>query len=354
VSALSAVADKLGMPYQPPPPKLTVVPDPEPVTTSTAPLTMADFVGQQELMIRLNIELTAAVMDEEPPGHMLFSGPPGVGKTTIAEIVAHELGVPLAVTTASAVNYVRAMGSKLAELTENSVLFIDEIHGLHRIVEETLYDAMTKNHISIPGISAAKSDTTEIDIPPFTLVGATTLDGDLTQALTRRFQFIGHMTYYTPDELATVVAKDAQRRGITIEPAAAELLGARGRGTPSDTLKLFRAARKLARVMDAELTEGLVTDMLEIEQIDNLGLTSKDRAVLEALCVEWRGHSVGIGPLATKVGTSERSIRVNVEPYLLRRGLIRLGGRGRSATEEAYEHMAQFIDGLTVPLYLDL
>jgi Holliday junction DNA helicase RuvB len=151
-----------------------------------------------------------------------------------------------------------------------------------------------------------------------------------------------------------VVTKDAARRGITIEPTAAELLGSCGRGTPSDTLKLFRATRKLARVMDVELTESLVSDMLEIEQIDSMGLNAKDRSVLHALCVEWRGHSVGIEPLAAKVSTSEKSIRVNVEPYLLRRGLIKRGGRGRSATEAAYEHMAQFVDGLTVPLYLDL
>jgi len=309
--------------------------------TTLRPRRLADFVGQTRLKEHLEIVLGAARQRGQAVDHLLFAGPPGLGKTTMAGIVAAELGAGMRVTSGPALERSGDLAAILTNLDEGDVLFIDEIHRLHRVVEEVLYPAMEDFCLDIVIGKGPSARSIRLDLPRFTLVGATTRTGLVTGPLRDRFGFVARLDYYGPDDLLAIVARAARILGVELHPEGAAEIAARSRGTPRIANRLLRRVRDFAEVRGNGVVTGTVArEALALFEVDERGLDKVDRAILAALCRTFAGAAVGLSTLAVSVGEEPETVEDMYEPYLLQEGLLQRTPRGRMATPAAFAHLS--------------
>ena len=304
------------------------------------PRRLDEFVGQADLVEHLGIVLQAARGRRQPVDHILFAGPPGLGKTSLAGIVAAEMGVGLRVTSGPVLARAGDLAALLTGLQEGDVLFIDEIHRLPRSIEEVLYPAMEDAKIDILIGKGPTARSIRLDLPRFTLVGATTRTGLVAGPLRDRFGFVGRLDLYEPGDLEAIVLRSAAILGVAIHPEGARCISARARGTPRVANRLLRRVRDFAEVRgDGTVTARTAHEGLELFGIDELGLDKVDRAILQALCERFGGRPVGLTTLAQCVGEEPDTIEDAYEPYLLQQGLLQRTPRGRAPTARAWRHL---------------
>ena len=309
------------------------------------PKRLEEFVGQARVREQLSLLLRGALRRGKPPDHVLLSGPPGLGKTTIAMIVAAELGAPLRITSGPAIERSGDLAAVLSTLQEGEVIFIDEIHRLARPAEEMLYLAMEDFRVDIIVGKGPGATAIPLDIAPFTLVGATTRSGLLPAPLRDRFGFTAHLDFYSPDELGVIVRRSAGLLGVRIDDGGIEELGLRSRGTPRIANRLLRRVRDFAEVKtDGVVTREVTRTALELYEVDEMGLDRLDMAVLSALVRRFGGGPVGLSTLAIAAAEEAETVEVVAEPFLVRLGLLARTPRGRVATRAGWEHL-----GLTPP-----
>ena len=311
----------------------------EELEVTLRPRTLDDFVGQERVKRQLAVFVEAARARGEPLDHLLLAGPPGLGKTSLAEIVARELGVAFVQTAGPALERKGDVASYLTALEPRSVFFVDEIHRLPRAVEETFYPAMEDRRLPITVGQGAGARVITLDLPPFTLVGATTRTGLLTTPLRDRFGVTIRLELYPEEELAQIVHRSARILGVAIADEAAAEIARRSRGTPRVANRLLRRVRDYADVAGGgEIDLAVARAALELLEIDEVGLDRTDRAILAAICRDFGGGPVGLSTLAAAVGEEPDTIEDVYEPYLLQRGLLARTPRGRVATERAFRH----------------
>ena len=309
------------------------------------PRRLADFVGQEVVRDQLSLVLEAARARGTPPDHVLLSGPPGLGKTTLAMIIAAEVDGALRLTSGPAIQHAGDLAAILSSLQEQDVLFIDEIHRLARPVEEMLYLAMEDYRVDVVVGKGPGATSIPLTLPAFTVVGATTRAGLLPAPLRDRFGFTGHLEFYSAAELEHVLRRSAGLLGVTLHDDAAHELASRSRGTPRIANRLLRRVQDFAQVRGSgELDLAAAHGALDVFEVDRLGLDRLDRAVLEALCRRFGGGPVGLSTLAMTVGEEPETVETVAEPFLVREGLVVRTPRGRMATHAAYDHL-----GLTRP-----
>lgn len=305
---------------------------------SLRPATFSEFVGQLQIRENLGVAIAAARARSEPLDHVLLCGPPGLGKTTLAHLVAHGMGTDLVITSGPALSAPRDLAGMLTRLQRNQVLFVDEIHRLPRVLEEYLYSAMEDHAIDVVLDSGPGGRSVRLGVQPFTLVGATTREGLLTAAFRSRFGIVERLEPYPPEHLDEILVRAAARLSVAIEPAASRWLAERSRGTPRMALRILRRVRDLAQVQNAATIDlAIANAALERLRIDALGLEEVDRRVLRALAD--RGEPVGLKTLAAMVDEAEDTIEDVLEPHLLRCGLIARTPRGRVVTARGREHL---------------
>ena len=320
-------------------------PDDRDIEASLRPKRLDEFVGQPKVREQLGLVLESALRRNRPPDHVLLSGPPGLGKTSLAMIIAAELGAPIRVTSGPAIERAGDLAALLTSLTEGEVLFIDEIHRIARPAEELLYMAMEDFRVDVIVGKGPGATAIPLDLAPFTLVGATTRAGLLTGPLRDRFGFTGHMDFYDTDELQQVLGRSADLLGVDIRADGAGEIASRSRGTPRIANRLLRRVRDYAEVRaDGVVTEQVAQAALAVYDVDELGLDRLDRAVLDALVRRFGGGPVGVGTLAVAVGEEVETVEEVAEPFLVRAGLLARTPRGRVATPAAWSHL-----GLPVP-----
>ncbi|APX31599.1 Holliday junction DNA helicase RuvB [Brachybacterium sp. P6-10-X1] len=304
------------------------------------PRRLDEFVGQQVVREQLSLVLDAAAGRGRSPEHMLLSGPPGLGKTTLAMIIAAELAAPLRITSGPAIQHAGDLAAILSSLDEGEVLFIDEIHRLARPAEEMLYIAMEDFRVDVVVGKGVGATSIPLDLPPFTVVGATTRAGLLPAPLRDRFGFIGHLDFYAPEELREVVRRSAVRLEEDLEEEAGIEISSRSRGTPRIANRLLRRVRDWAQVKgDGRLDLSATKEALRVYEVDDRGLDRLDRAVLGALCGRFAGGPVGLSTLAVAVGEETETVETMVEPYLVREGFLLRTPRGRAAAPAAWTHL---------------
>jgi Holliday junction DNA helicase RuvB len=312
----------------------------EEVERSLRPRTLQEFVGQESARRQLSIFLEAAKQRAEALDHVLLAGPPGLGKTSLAAIVATELGVGFHVTSGPVLERKGDLAAVLSALEPRDVLFIDEIHRLPRAVEEVLYPAMEDFELDVVLGQGPTARTLRLDLPRFTLVGATTRTGLLTTPLLGRFGVLQRLDYYSVSELASVVERSASLLDLDVDRAGSEAIAARARGTPRIANRLLRRVRDVAQVEGvAHVGEAAAESALDVLEVDALGLDELDRLLLRRLVETYEGRPVGLGTLADSVGEAADTIEDVYEPYLLQTGLIKRTPRGRVATPRAYRHL---------------
>ncbi len=310
------------------------------VESHLRPQTLKDYIGQEKLKSTLKIYIDAAKSRGDSLDHVLFYGPPGLGKTTLSGIIAHEMGVNMKVTSGPAIEKPGEMAAILNNLQEGDVLFVDEIHRLNRQVEEVLYPAMEDFAIDIMLGKESSARSIRLELPRFTLVGATTRAGLLTAPLRDRFGVVAKMEFYTTEELKTIILRSARVLEVEIEEAGAMELARRSRGTPRLANRLLKRVRDFAQVKyDGVITKEVADFALDILDVDRLGLDNNDRAILLAIIQKFSGGPVGLDTLAAALGEDAGTLEDVYEPYLLMNGLINRTARGRVATENAYHHL---------------
>lgn len=304
------------------------------------PESLDQYVGQSKAKNNLKIFIEAAKSRNEPLDHVLFYGPPGLGKTTLATIIAHEMGVHIKVTSGPAIEKPGEMAAILNNLAENDILFIDEIHRLNRQVEEVLYPAMEDYSIDIMIGKGQGARSIRLDLPKFTLVGATTRVGLLTAPLRDRFGVINKLEFYTVDELKQIIIRSAGLLNVEIDEKGATELARRSRGTPRLANRLLKRVRDFAQVKyDGVITEDVANLALDLLEVDKLGLDKGDRSILETMIDKFDGGPVGLDTLAAALGEDSGTLEDVYEPYLIQNGLLQRTPRGRIATRLAYEHL---------------
>lgn len=301
------------------------------------PTSLAEFVGQKRVKDQLHLVLSAAKQRNASADHILLSGPPGLGKTTLAMIIASEVGAPLRITSGPTIQHAGDLASILSSLVPGEVLFLDEIHRMSRAAEEMMYLAMEDFRVDVMVGKGPGATSIPLELPPFTLVGATTRAGMLPAPLRDRFGFTAHLDYYEPVELESIVLRSANQLGISIDPDSARELSWRSRGTPRIANRLLRRARDYAQVHhDGDLNLVRTQAALELYEVDDLGLDRLDRAVLVALIDKFGGGPVGLSTLALAVGEEPETVDTVCEPFLVREGFITRTPRGRVATPAAW------------------
>jgi Holliday junction DNA helicase RuvB len=307
---------------------------------SLRPRRLEDFVGQEALKDQLAVSIEAAAGREEALDHVLFAGPPGLGKTSLAQIVAAELDVPFVQTAGPALERKGDVAAFLTALEPRSVFFVDEIHRLPRALEETFYPAMEDRCLPITVGQGAGARVVTIDLPPFTLIGATTRTGLLTTPLRDRFGIQHRLEHYAPLELARIVRRSARLLGVAIEDDGAIAVAQRSRGTPRVANRLLKRVRDFAEVRGAGVvTAEIAASALDLLEVDHLGLDRLDREILRTICGKFSGGPVGLSTLSASVGEEQDTIEDVYEPYLLQCGLIERTTRGRAATRLAFDHL---------------
>lgn len=313
---------------------------------SLRPQVLKDYIGQAKAKESLKIYIEAAKLRGESLDHVLFYGPPGLGKTTLAGIIANEMGVHMKVTSGPAIEKPGEVAALLNNLQEGDILFIDEIHRLNRQVEEVLYPAMEDYVIDIMIGKGDSARSLRLDLPKFTLIGATTRAGLLSAPLRDRFGVIHHLEYYTVEELKVIIMHSAKVLNVEIEPEGALELARRSRGTPRLANRILKRVRDFAQVKyDGVITEKVAKETLDIMEVDKLGLDQIDRNILKTMILKFNGGPVGLDTLAAAISEDSGTLEDVYEPYLLKNGLINRTPRGRVATELAYRHL-----GLEIPL----
>ncbi|MFM8943882.1 MAG: Holliday junction branch migration DNA helicase RuvB [Actinomycetota bacterium] len=310
------------------------------------PTSLAEFVGQERIKEQLGLLIDAARSRGETVDHLLFSGPPGLGKTTLAGIVANELGVGFQPTSGPALDRPGDLAAILTNLQEGDVLFVDEIHRMPRPVEEVLYPALEDFQLDVVLGKGPSARSIRLDLPRFTLVAATTRPGRITLPLRERFGFSPRLDYYSPEDLALVVRRSAGILGVAIADDGAMEIARRSRGTPRIANRLLRRVRDVAQVRhDGGITGDIARDGLAVFEVDEEGLDRLDVAVLGAVVRKFGGGPVGLSTLAAAVGEEPDTIEDVVEPYLLQLGFLQRTPRGRVATERAWRHLGEHVEG---------
>ncbi len=307
---------------------------------SLRPKSLDDYIGQTKHKDNLRVFVEASRRRGEPLDHVLLSGPPGLGKTTLAQILAHEMGVELHMTNGPVVEHKGALAGLLTKLGKNDILFIDEIHRLNPVVEESLYPAMEDFRIDVMTGDGAFASSIQIPVQPFTLIGATTRTGMLTAPLHSRFGQIIRLDFYSVEDLARIVERSAHLLGVEIAKNAALALAARARGTPRIANRLLRRVRDFAEVLGSgKIDEAIVLESGERLDIDRAGFDEMDRRLLRIIIVDYEGGPVGVETLAAALGEPRDTVEDVYEPYLLQQGYLGRTTRGRVATRKAYEHL---------------
>jgi holliday junction DNA helicase RuvB len=306
------------------------------------PKDFANYIGQERLKTNLKLAIEAAKKRGEPMDHVLLYGPPGLGKTTTANVIAHEMGAQIRITSGPAIERAGDLASMLTNLGEGDVLFIDEIHRLNRTVEEVLYSAMEDFKLDIILGKGPSARSLRLDVPKFTLIGATTRAGALAAPLRDRFGIIHRLEFYTPDEVRQIIERAADILKVTINKEAAETLAGRSRLTPRIANRLLKRVRDYADVNgDGIIDMSMSRKSLELLEIDELGLDPADRMLLEAIIESYNGGPVGVETLAALTAEERTTIEDFIEPYLMQIGLLERTPRGRKVTRKAYKHLGK-------------
>lgn len=322
---------------------------------SLRPKTLDEYVGQEKAKELLRIYIEAAKGRGEPLDHVLLYGPPGLGKTTLSTIIAAEMGVNIRTTSGPAIEKPGDLAALLTNLEENDILFIDEIHRLNRSVEEVLYPAMEDYALDIILGKGPSARSIRIDLPRFTLVGATTRAGQLTGPLRDRFGVIFRLELYSPEELTQIVTRSAGILGIACDPTGAQELARRSRGTPRIANRFLKRVRDFAQVMgDGDITAQLAAAALDRLEVDYLGLDAIDRRILTTIITSYAGGPVGLDTLAAAVGEESVTIEDVYEPFLMQEGFLSRTARGRCVTQKAYQHLGIPLPGGGGPLQMSL
>lgn len=307
---------------------------------SLRPRLLREYIGQEKAKDNLQVFIDAARMRAEPLDHVLLYGPPGLGKTTMAAVIANEMGVNMRITSGPTIEKAGDLAALLTNLQENDILFVDEIHRLNRAVEEILYPAMEDYAIDIIIGKGPSANSIRLDLPKFTLIGATTRAGQLTAPLRDRFGVNLRLELYTPEELQRIVARSAGILGIEIDGAGAREIASRSRGTPRIANRLLKRVRDYAQVRaDGVITKEVANDALLRLEVDQLGLDATDRRMLRSIIDLYHGGPVGLDTLAATIGEESVTLEDVYEPYLLQQGFLTRTPRGRCVTRRAYEHL---------------
>ena len=309
------------------------------IETNLRPQTLDEYIGQKKTKEKLKVYIEAAKQREEPLDHVLFYGPPGLGKTTLAGIIANEMGTHIKIPSGPAIGKPGEMAAILSNLQEGDVLFVDEIHRLNRQVEEVLYPAMEDYVIDIMIGKGATARSIRLDLPKFTLVGATTRAGLLSAPLRDRFGVVHHLEFYNVEELTTIIEHSAHKLEVEIEPDGAYELARRSRGTPRLANRLLKRVRDFAQVKyDGVITKEVASFALDLLEVDKLGLDQNDRNILLTIMEKFSGGPVGLDTLAAAIGEDGGTIEDVYEPYLVKNGFINRTPKGRVVTDLAYRH----------------